>query len=169
MGIAKEKLVGEPVLYVVGRKKTFTIPDELDDKCVFILEAASLVPYDGHNFNYAVWPKKQFVPSFDKEKEESTRIISWASRTPADEARVKIYANIDIETQEIKVTGSGFEYVTIHMYRLNKESEKRSDLPQSNLDKMIQEEWDKIKDTLKRKDFEHFKEVFIVEYYSEKG
>lgn len=121
MGIPKEKLTDIPVVYTVGRKKTFKIPDELDDDCVFVLEAASLVPYDGHNFHYAVWPKKQFVPSFDKEKEETNRIISWASRTPAEEARVKIYANINLETQEIKVTGSGFEYVTIYMYRLNKE------------------------------------------------
>lgn len=126
MGIPKEKLMGEPTVYSVGRKKTFIIPDELDSDCVFILEAASLVPHDGRNFRYAVWPKKQFVPSFDKEKEELDRIVSWASRTPAEEARVKIYVNINIATREIKVTGSGFEYVTIHMYRLNKENKDGS-------------------------------------------
>lgn len=123
MGIPKEKLVG-PCRIHVKRKELLRLPPDakdIDDDCVFILEAASLVPFDGMNFHYAVWPKKQFVPSFDKEKEETTRIISWASRAPADEARVKIYADINIETQEIKVTGSGFEYVTIHMYRLYKE------------------------------------------------
>lgn len=124
MGVPNEKLTGEPVAIFVKRKVTLVIPEdigELDKDCVFVLEAASLVPYDGHNFHYALWPKKQFVPSFDKEKEESNRILSWASRTPAEEARVKIYANINIATREIKVTGSGFEYVTIHMYRLDKE------------------------------------------------
>lgn len=121
MGIPKEKLTGTPTSYHIGKKKTFLIPDKVDDDCVFILEAASLAPYDGQNFHYALWPQKQFVPSFDKEKEETTLIVSWASRKPADEARVKIYADINIETQEIKVTGSGFEFVTIHMYRLNKE------------------------------------------------
>ena len=122
MGIPRHKLMGEPVVYAVTKKKPFTISDELDQDCVFVLESASLVAYDGKDFCCAVFPQKEFVPSFDKEKEKTTLINMWASRTPADDAKIKITAQINIESGEVKVDGKGFEFVVIHMYRLNKES-----------------------------------------------
>lgn len=125
MGIPRHKLLGEPTVYVVPKKRPFTITDELDEDCVFVLEGASLIPYDEtvhKNICLAVFPQKEFVPSFDKSKEKTTLINMWASRNPAEDAKIKITAEINIKTGDVKVNGSGFEFVIIHMYRLNKDS-----------------------------------------------
>lgn len=123
MGIPRHKLMGEPDgVYYVTRKKPFTIPDKLDENCLFVLVSGSLVAYDGPEFTCAVFPEKEFVPSFDKAKEKTTLINMWASRNPAEDAKIKITAEINLETGEVKVDGTGYQFVVIHMYRLNKES-----------------------------------------------
>jgi hypothetical protein len=114
--------MGLPTRYIVSKKKPFIIPDDLDENCIFVLASCSLVKYSGKDFACAAFPEKEFVPSFDKSKEKTTLINMWASRTPADDAKIKITAQINIETKEITVDGKGFEFVVIHMYRLNKES-----------------------------------------------
>lgn len=122
MGIPRHLSMGKPTRYIVSKKKPFIIQDKLDENCVFVLESGSLVKYTGEDFSCAVFPQKEFVPSFDKSKEKTTFINRWASRTPADDAKIKITAQINIETGEVNVDGTGFEFVVINMYRLNKES-----------------------------------------------
>lgn len=109
--------------YSVNRNETFIIPedDKLTTDHLFIMIGASLVPKNDDKFYFAVVPKKAFVPTFDKEKEKHTLILQWASRVPAEEARVKITAEIDLAKREIKVKGSGFHYAVIHVYNPHKD------------------------------------------------
>lgn len=101
--------------YKVSRNKPFTIPDRLGERFVVALEGVSLVPDDGREFCYVVLPKKFFVPSFDESLKDHIDIVSWASRKPADDARIKIVGEINRKTGVIKVKGSGFEFVNIRI------------------------------------------------------
>lgn len=102
--------------YKVPRNKPFTIPDKLGEGLIIFLKAVSLVPDDGRDFSYAVLPNKMFVPSFDKSLEDTVDIISWASRTPAGEAKIKISGEVNRVTGVVKIKGSGFEFVNIRVH-----------------------------------------------------
>jgi len=123
MKVDLDKIMGEaPPLFVysANRGENFSIPDsdELSCEHLFILVGASLVPHNDHDFYFAVVPKKAFVVTFDEEKKKDTLIIQWASRSPAEDARVKITGEIDLTKRQIRIKGSGFHYVNIHVYKL---------------------------------------------------
>jgi hypothetical protein len=103
-------------IWLVERRKKFTITDKLEGEYIFMLESVSLIPkseFEPGSHSYVVHPKKEFVPSFDSKVSDTVSIISWGSRTPIDDSAIKIHGNIDMKNKTIDIQGKGFEFVNI--------------------------------------------------------